>query len=220
MGKDKKKAAKLKVDVKKSDGGRKSPEKERNPTQFVYVLPPIPIITIPVSIKLTFETVPGPLHGRSLRNLLPSDVWDIIRRKCYRLAGWKCEICGDNGKNQGRDWPVECHEKWAYDDVNLVQRLAGFIALCPRCHLCKHPGYADLNGLKDEMWAHFYKVNGPRTPEMEQYLIDEGRVFHARSLNKGWVWDVGYASEYAGVDVAPKEFVRPVYDREVKFKTA
>lgn len=211
MSKSKKKGVKP---VKKK--AAKSPAKKKTSALTTYVPPSIPVVAVPECIKLTFETIPGSLHGRSLKNLLPSNVWDIIRRKCYQAAGYKCEICGGTGIDQGRRWPVECHEKWEYDDIGLVQRLVGFIALCPRCHLCKHPGYAGIKGLREEMWMHFYNINGPRTAEMDQYLTDEARLFHARSLNKGWQWDVSYASEYAGVPVVPKEFDQPNYRERLK----
>ena len=33
---------------------------------------------------------------------------------------------------------LHCHEIWEYDDKIYVQRIAGFVALCVRCHQIKH----------------------------------------------------------------------------------
>ena len=81
-------------------------------------------------MKLTIELVPRMCWYSNVRTNVTREKWDIIRKECYRKSNYKCEICGDKGTTH----PVECHEIWEYDDVNYVQKLIGFIALCPNCH--------------------------------------------------------------------------------------
>ena len=84
-------------------------------------------------LRLEIELVPGASWHSNLRRILPRRVWDKIRKEAYKAAGHKCEICGAEGR-------LECHEWWEYDDRRRVQRLAGFMALCPLCHAVKHMG--------------------------------------------------------------------------------
>lgn len=47
-------------------------------------------------LKLKVEMIPKSTHFINLRSLVP-DKWDEIRRKCYKDANYKCEICGGKG---------------------------------------------------------------------------------------------------------------------------
>lgn len=76
-------------------------------------------------MKLTIELVPATSWGNNLRSRLPKKSWNAIRKRVYKEADFKCEICGGVGKRH----PVECHEVWEYDDVNHIQSLVGFVAL-------------------------------------------------------------------------------------------
>lgn len=85
--------------------------------------------------KLQMELVPKTSWGNNLRNRITSRKWDSIRKSCYAQYNHQCAICGFEGR-------LSCHEVWEYDDVNHVQRLLGFIALCDMCHHVKHIGRA------------------------------------------------------------------------------
>lgn len=104
---------------------------------------------------LKIELVPESLWNKNLRNSLTSSQWDCFRRKCYKLANYVCEYCGGVGEKH----PVECHEKWEYNDETHVQKLIGFVALCPDCHEVKHIGFAKLNGRFGRAVRHLAKVN-------------------------------------------------------------
>ena len=81
--------------------------------------------------KLIPELIPSNTWYNNVRSIVSKDEWDIIRRKSYKFANYKCQICGDSGINQGYKHPVECHEIWEFDDKNKIQYLIGFISLCP-----------------------------------------------------------------------------------------
>src|SRR4051812_44732586 len=87
--------------------------------------------------RLTIELVPSTTWGDNLRKRLGPKRWDPIRKQAYADAGQVCAICGATGR-------LNCHERWIYDDLNCVQTLVGFMALCDLCHHCKHIGRAGI----------------------------------------------------------------------------
>jgi len=87
------------------------------------------------------DLIPKTSWFNNLRSVLSQEEWDIIRKAAYRKAGYRCEICGGVGKQ----WPVECHEVWEWDDTAEpgIQSLIGVQALCPMCHKVKHFGRSE-----------------------------------------------------------------------------
>lgn len=106
-------------------------------------------------LRLAIELVPAQQWGDNLRTRLPRAQWDALRRACYAAAGHRCEVCGMRGSRH----PVECHERWEYDERKRVQKLVGLIALCPRCHEVKHFGRAVATGNEMRALEHFARVN-------------------------------------------------------------
>jgi 5-methylcytosine-specific restriction endonuclease McrA len=92
----------------------------------------------------------------------------LIRRHCYKLAGYKCEICG----GKGRAHPVEAHEVWYYDDKKRQQVLVGIQALCPDCHGVKHAGFSILRGRRAQVLAKLRAVNTWANQQAVDYMID------------------------------------------------
>jgi hypothetical protein len=140
---------------------------------------------------LTIELVPESLWNMNVRAVVSKDEWDIIRKEVYKKAGYRCEICGGVGDK----WPVECHERWEYDDKKRVQKLVGFIALCPNCHMVKHIGYANVRGLKDRALFHLARVNKIGMREANRMVDDAFREWHGRNLWK-WTADMSHLDEY------------------------
>jgi hypothetical protein len=150
-------------------------------------------------LKLTIELVPRTSWFSNVRNEVEKRVWDSIRRACYKKAAYRCEICGGKGDK----WPVECHEIWEYDDETYIQRLAGFIALCPSCHLVKHYGFASLNDKEEEAFNHFRKINHLSPGVAESYIDVAYRTWEERSQSK-WQIDISILQKY-GVRLALEE---------------
>jgi hypothetical protein len=65
---------------------------------------------------------------------------EILEKHREHTGHLYCSICDD--KRRG----LELHEEWYFDDENRIQRLDEFLAICPRCHLAKHLGYANRIG--------------------------------------------------------------------------
>jgi hypothetical protein len=136
-------------------------------------------------MKLTIELVPKPLWGKNLRAMLSREDWDLIRRYAYKKADYTCEVCGGKGK----DHPVECHEVWKYDDNNNVQVLTDVVALCPKCHGCKHFGRLSAIGKAEPAIDHLCIINNMTHEETTEYILDEFNLWRKRS-DKEWEVDI------------------------------
>jgi catalase (peroxidase I) len=89
--------------------------------------------------------------------VLSKSDWDKIRKKTYANYGYRCGICGAEGR-------LNCHEVWEYNDKKHIQKLLGFIALCDMCHHVKHIGLAGILASEEKLdykkvVEHFMKVN-------------------------------------------------------------
>ena len=137
--------------------------------------------------KLTIELVPQGQWGANLRSELPRKEWDRLRKSVYKAANYRCEVCGGKGPK----WPVECHERWEYDESTKVQSLVGLIALCPPCHEVKHIGRAGVMGRSAHALAHLMKVNEWGSEEAIKY-VDECFGVWARRSNEDWKLDISW----------------------------
>ena len=170
-------------------------------------------------MKLTIELVPRTAWYKNLRIELSKSEWDKLRKATYAKAGNVCEICGGKGPK----WPVECHEIWEYDEGTNIQTLKGLVALCPKCHQCKHVGLAQMQGHYDNARKHLAEVNGISINEAEDYINDCFDLWEERSqkkwkLNKDWL-DQDYTITGTGsttsveedteVDITLKPFEEP-----------
>lgn len=147
--------------------------------------------------RLVSELVPRTCWCSNVRDHLLPDDWRELSRAVYKAANYRCEICG----GQGDEHPVENHEVWRYDDG--IQRLERFIALCPSCHLCKHPGFAQKRGLMGTVFAQFKHVNGWAQRETEAHLRAVFEEWAARS-RYNWRLDLSHLRAAYGVDVLEK----------------
>ena len=133
--------------------------------------------------KLTIELVPSTSWGSNLRSMLKRSQWDKLRKAQYAKANHVCEICGGKGKRH----PVECHERWSYNEIDFIQKLDGLIALCPACHRCKHPGNTHRIGLGHLIEPHLMKVNGWTKEQAQQA---QGFAFMEWEVRSNSEWTV------------------------------
>lgn len=138
---------------------------------------------------LSVELIPKTCHFSNVRTTVKKEEWDKIRFISYKAADNKCEICGDNGKNQGYKHNVECHEIWEYDDANHIQKLIGLISLCPICHQVKHIGRAIAIGKQSECFLQLAKVNKWTTEQVQEHIIASFELHKERSRHK-WTLDL------------------------------
>lgn len=135
--------------------------------------------------KLTIELIPQTSWFDNVRSRVTTKEWDFLRKRAYEAADNKCEICG----GQGRQHPVECHERWLFDDEKKLQKLEGLIALCPPCHKVKHIGLAEIRGDYAEALDQLCKVNGWDSIEATEYVQASFELWHIRSRYE-WTVDI------------------------------
>lgn len=151
----------------------------------------------PFDYPLQIELVPKRAWGHNLRALIPATQWDKIKNAVFEQAGFHCEIC----HGQGQRHPVECHERWTFDESKRLQRLDGLIALCPRCHLAKHLGFAMRNRSPedfDKIMAHLARVNGIGRDEADKY-VEWVFAIQRRRANMAWVMDLRWLERHCAI---------------------
>lgn len=78
---------------------------------------------------LVMPNVPAPMFGRAPRTIEPSR-WDVMRKKCYMDADYKCQACG----NALGLKVIHAHELYSYDYVNKKLIFKRCVALDPNLH--------------------------------------------------------------------------------------
>lgn len=144
--------------------------------------------------KLTVELVPTTCHFSSARTILSKKQWDTVRFISYENANNKCQICGDNGLNQGYKHRVECHEIWGYDDDTHVQKLLGLISLCVLCHQVKHIGRAAKIGKETQCHNQLMIVNNWTIKETLKH-IEDSFILHKERSKFQWTLDLSILNE-------------------------
>jgi hypothetical protein len=134
-------------------------------------------------LRLGIEPIPVSSRLASLARLLPRARWNRIRRGVYRKAGYRCRICGKQGR-------LHCHEVWQYNQQTGYQWLRGFQALCRDCHNVKHVLFARDTRKRAKLLQHFITVNRLTSQQAEDYLRAARRL--QRSLNqRDWIVSFG-----------------------------
>jgi hypothetical protein len=89
-----------------------------------------------------------------------------------------------------------CHEVWKYDDVNHIQKLAGFESICGLCHSIKHLGLAGIMAKRggidySQLVVHYCRVNGCTKEDFEADRSEAFELWHRRS-QYDWTVDISY----------------------------
>lgn len=151
--------------------------------------------------ELHTEMVPMTAWGSNVRDHVRQSEWDKIKEWCYKRAGYHCEVCGQNGKLQGRAHRVEAHEIWHYDDNNRIQTLLGLIALCPSCHKSKHYGRAISVGDDKFVRKHIKSINAHWTwKQVFDHCRDAISKWQERSMHN-YTLNMDYLKKEFGLDV-------------------
>ena len=147
------------------------------------------------ALRLTVELVPKTSWFDNLRSVLPRSVWDKRRKRTYAEYGYRCGICGAEGR-------LNCHEIWEYDDENHIQRLSGFVSLCDLCHHVKHIGLAGILASEgkldyESVVNHYMKVNGCDRKTFERHVDQAFAQWEDRSKHE-WSVDLGEYQDMVG----------------------
>jgi len=137
--------------------------------------------------KLKIDLIPKTSFYENVRNHVDQEIWDKLRRYCYRKACYVCEICG----GVGPEHPVECHELFSYES-NGIQKLVRLMAVCPLCHKCYHIGRTNvIEGptMVPVCLRHIAKVNGWTYKQAQQYITYASSKYRQRST-VDWTLDI------------------------------
>ena len=139
--------------------------------------------------NLYIDLIPHTSSFKNLRTILSSNEWDELRKKTYKKYNYKCAICNGVGKKH----PVEAHERWDYDEDTQIQKLKNIVALCPKCHLVTHIGFAQIQNRFEEAVKHLKKVNNWGDIEVQKELE---RAFSLREKRNKIKWKINIDKIY------------------------
>ncbi|MBA3766359.1 MAG: HNH endonuclease [Acidobacteria bacterium] len=149
---------------------------------------------------LTIELVPKSSWYRNVRSNVSAAQWERLKRLTSSRAHNVCEICGGRGEK----WAVECHEVFAYDDEQHIQKLMRLVALCPACHEVKHIGLAGVRGNRRRALAHLAKVNHWSMDDANHYIEACFELWSRRCCHQ-WKLDLSYLEQF---DISPTDTQR------------
>ena len=70
---------------------------------------------------------------------LDSRRWQLARRQCFALAGYRCARCGKVGR-------LECHHRVRLEDGGAPYDLSNLETLCRSCHVEHHRNERETPG--------------------------------------------------------------------------
>ncbi|MGO1971612.1 MAG: DUF5710 domain-containing protein [Propionibacteriaceae bacterium] len=149
---------------------------------------------------LFVDLVPRSCWFTNVRHCVAKSEWDRVRRMVYGRAEDRCEVC-QYAPARGRGELLEAHERWAFDDATLTQRLVRLIALCSGCHEATHFGHAQLKGRAGEAFLHLMRVTGMDEHTASEHIDEALRTWRSRSA-RDWVLDLSMLLG-AGIELAP-----------------
>lgn len=125
----------------------------------------VPLITMP--------NVPKPLHGMPPRVIMGNTKWNMMRKRCYFDANYKCEICGCEPEKGN----LHAHELYSYDYKEGTGTFERCIAVCKTCH----------DGIHSGRLITMFKNGNPLYPKSYVLKVVENAfklVFNYNEMNK------------------------------------
>jgi hypothetical protein len=132
------------------------------------------------------DLIPANSWNKSLAKKWHGSKWDNIRKREYKRAHYKCELCGSGNRK------LICHEKWNFDDVNHVQKLVGYEVVCEDCNLVMHLGYAGVVGKMELALSQLMKLTGYNQRRINE-LVEE--IFDEWSRRSKFTWKIDVSLE-------------------------
>jgi len=123
--------------------------------------------------------IPSSTWHRKIETLLGESLWNAIRERELKRAGYRCEICGSKDK-------LHVHEIWEFDYEKCLQMLRGFKVVCDRCHLVLHLGYASYQGRLEEAIEHMRRVAGIGSREAILAVLKAFEEWQERDRRTCW----------------------------------
>ena len=135
--------------------------------------------------RVSIELIPFEAQGFNVRSRVSAFNWErictIVHKKRNKSKPYRCEQCNHNGIDQGFPHPVECHEIWSFDKKYRIQKLEGFVSLCPMCHKAKHFRLAEKMGYGERVKKHMARQNNWTIAQVEKYMKIATRLVRRQS---------------------------------------
>jgi hypothetical protein len=149
---------------------------------------------------LFVDLVPRSAWFSNLRSEITKGEWEQVKQVTFKVANHVCEICAGRGPKH----PVECHERWHYDEQTRTQTLLRTIALCPDCHEATHYGLAGIKGRASEAKQHLMWVNRWEEAVATEHIRKANTDWKRRSEIK-WVLDARWLLGFVSVSAATRQ---------------
>lgn len=149
-----------------------------------------------VRTPLFVDMVPKSAWYANLRSELTPVEWEAVKLKTFANAGHCCEACDKRGPK----WPVECHERWLFDEQTNIQILEKTVALCPACHEATHYGLASINNRGQFARAQLMSVIGLSSAQVDAHIKQAVTDWRRRSTMT-WTLDARWLLSF--IDLSP-----------------
>jgi len=136
--------------------------------------------------NLCIDMIPQKCWFNNVRKHIKASNWNILRNFIYNRVDNKCECCNVLKTAEN---PLEAHERWDYDNINKIQKLIRLVALCRKCHLSTHMGYANVTGRRKEARQHLMEVRNFTEEEFEKHYEEVGNLWVIRN-NIDYILDI------------------------------
>jgi hypothetical protein len=140
---------------------------------------------------LEIDLIPSTSFYNNARAKLSKKEWQIIANSVRSTVYNICQIC-----DFAPEKSLDVHEIWEYDEVNLIQKLVGLIALCKSCHGVKHYGLSQIQGKEKQAYNHFKKINKLTDQQAKQEIVQAFQTWANRS-QKQWELDLSYLNNFS-----------------------
>lgn len=150
-------------------------------------------------IALFVDMIPRSAFFSNLRSEITATEWEAVKKKTAHPAGNCCEACDQKGEK----WPVECHERWIYDESAKIQILDRTVAFCPPCHEATHYGLAGINGRSEHAQSQLMKVTGMNRIQVQQHIRNATTDWRRRSSMQ-WTLDARWLLDFIPLSAVTK----------------
>jgi len=157
------------------------------------------------------DLVPRTAWFSNLRSEISPAEWEIVKKKTFLAAHYRCEVCGGSGTKH----PVECHERWSFDEVKGIQTLERVIALCPACHQVTHFGFAQISGKEEQALKHLMRVNEWSEEQANEHIGQAFKDWERRN-SKQWRLDARWLLSYVDLTSETIQKIHQHFKGEIK----
>lgn len=147
--------------------------------------------------NLFVDMIPQSAWFSNLRSEITPDEWQRVKAKTFKAALHRCEVC----LGIGQQWPVECHERFNYDDATGIQTLLGTIALCPACHEVTHFGLARIKNRDGIATEHMMKITSCSAQDVANHVNAAMQTWKRRSKLQ-WILDATWLTGFIETSAA------------------